>query len=82
MNHAKALKQADLPDIYQQYLAILRKKTEKANLEFIKILKLRAEQGTEVVDELLKMAMDCSVYHYDGIRALLDGFSTAEFSNR
>ena len=33
-----------------------------------------------MVDEILKMAMDCSVYHYDGIRALLDGFSTQEHS--
>ena len=80
VNHAKALKQADLPDIYQQYLTILRQKTEKANLEFIKILKLRSSNGAEVVDEILKMAMDCSVYHYDGIRALLDGFSTQEHS--
>ncbi len=80
VNHAKALKQAELPDIYQEYLAVLRQKTEKANLEFVKILKLRASHGAEVVDEILKMAIDCSVYHYDGIRALLDGFSTAEHS--
>ena len=79
VNHAKALKQADLPDIYYEYLNKLRQKNEKANLEFIKILKLRAEQGAEVVDELIRMAMDCSIYHYDGIRALFDGFSTAEY---
>lgn len=78
LNHAKALKQADLPEIYQEYLEVLRRRNEKTNLEFVKILKLRVKEGAEVVDEILKMAMDCSVYHYDGIRALLDGFSTEE----
>lgn len=78
LNHAKAIKQAGLPEIYQQYLAKIREKSEKANQEFIKILKLRTSYGAEVIDEVLKMAMDCSVYHYDGIRALLDGFSTEE----
>lgn len=80
LNHAKAFKEAGLPEIYHQYLAILRQKNDKANLEFVKILKLRVKHGPEVIDEILQMAMDCSVYHYDGIKALFDSFAVAEYS--
>lgn len=72
LNHAKAFKTADLPAIYYQYLTVLREKSEKANREFIKILKLRIWNNPELVDEALRQAVESSIYHYDGIKALLD----------
>jgi len=78
LNHAKAFRDAGLPDIYHQYLAGLRQRNDKANLEFVKLLKLRANRDPEVVDEILKLAIECSIYHYDGIKALWDGMYSEE----
>ncbi len=79
INHAKAFKDAGLPDIYHHYLTGLRQRNDKANLEFVKLLKLRANNAPEAVDEILRMAIDCSIYHYDGIKALWDGLNNEEY---
>jgi len=78
LNHAKAFKDAGLPDIYHRYLDKLKQKSDKANLEFVRILKLRANNNPEVVDDILQMAIDSCIYHYDGIKALMDSFNATE----
>ena len=78
LNHAKAFKIADLPAIYYQYLTVLRQKSEKANLEFVKILKLRTQYDPMAVDEVLLQAVACSIYHFDGIKSMLDRHASEE----